>query len=237
MVLFFTVKAIIDPYIINRFRITLNKINALGLFQVRYFFAQKCKCYFIRAHPVLFEHKHSNRTEEFKVSFTPKKVFILENGKYKEITYREFLKLKSNPIAFGDRKFIGIHGMIFEAEEKLYREFYSYNRRVMYVEKAAKEENIKILSYDALSPEKLDSEAFLVDIESDFIEDVELKIMSEQLHRYIDMLTPQEKELVQAIYFQGLTERDFAEIEGVTQNAIHKRKTRILAKLKKFLKN
>ncbi len=71
--------------------------------------------------------------------------------------------------------------------------------------------------------------------ERDFVEDVELKIMSETLHRCIDLLTPKEKELIQALYFQGLSERDYAEFEGVSQNAIHKRKKRILAKLKKFI--
>lgn len=169
------------------------------------------------------------------MSFIPKKIFILENGKHKEITYREFLKLKSDKKTYGNRKFIGIHGMIFEADEKSYRKYYSYKRRLMYVEKSAKEENINVLSYDAFPYEQISSEAFLEDVASNFVEKVELKIMSEQLHRCIDLLTAKEKELVQAIYFQGLTERDFAEIEGVTQNAIHKRKARILAKLKKFL--
>ena len=36
-------------------------------------------------------------------------------------------------------------------------------------------------------------------------------------------------------YAEGLTEREYAEQLGVFRNAIHKRKVRILGKLKKFL--
>lgn len=169
------------------------------------------------------------------MNFTPKKIFILENGKHKEITYQEFLKLKYDKKAFGNRKFVGVHGMIFEAEEKLYRKFYAYKRRLLYIAETAEEENIEELSYDALTTAEFNGENIIVDAEQDFTEELELRIMTEKLHKCIDLLSPREKELIQAIYFQGLSERDFAKIEGVSQNAINKRKKRILAKLKIFL--
>lgn len=206
--------------------------ETLGSF---YFFAHNCEICFIRGPPVLFERKKSNRTEECKVNFTPKKIFILENGKHKEITYQEFLKLKYDKKAFGNRKFVGVHGMIFEAEEKLYRKFYAYKRRLLYIAETAEEENIEELSYDALTTAEFNGENIIVDAEQDFTEELELRIMTEKLHKCIDLLSPREKELIQAIYFQGLSERDFAKIEGVSQNAINKRKKRILAKLKIFL--
>lgn len=169
------------------------------------------------------------------MGFIPKKIFILENGKHKEITYQEFLKLKSDKEAYGNKKFVGAHGMIFEAEEKLYRNFYSYKRRLLYITEAAAEENIEEVSYDALTMAEFNGESAIADTERNFVDDVELKLMSEKLHHCIDLLTPKEKELIQAVYFQGLSERDFAEIEGVSQNAINKRKKRILTKLKKLL--
>ena len=230
-VLFFTVKSLIYPLIVSRFRITLTENNALGLFQVRYFFARKRKDCYIRAPPVLFEQNKSNRTEVYQVNFIPKKIFILDNGKHKEITYQEWLKLKSDKDTFGNRKFVGAHGMIFEADEKLYREYYSYKRYLLYIAETKAKENIEEVSYDVLST----AEFKISNAERDFVEDVELKFMSETLHRCIDLLNPKEKELIQALYFQGLSERDYAEFEGVSQNAIHKRKKRILAKLKKFL--
>ncbi len=206
-------------------------IDALGNVQVRYFFARNCEICCIRGPPVLFEIKKSNRTEVYQVNFIPKKIFILDNGKHREITYQEFLKLKSDKEIFGNRKFVGAHGMIFEADEKLYREYYSYKRHLLYIAETAAEENIEEVSYDVLST----AEFKISNAERDFVEDVELKIMSEILHRCIDLLNSKEKELIQALYFQGLSERDYAEFEGVSQNAIHKRKKRILAKLKKFI--
>lgn len=55
------------------------------------------------------------------------------------------------------------------------------------------------------------------------------------LHRIIAQLTESERKLVQAIYFDGLTEREYAGLLGVCRNAVHKRKIRILSKIRKAL--
>lgn len=44
-----------------------------------------------------------------------------------------------------------------------------------------------------------------------------------------------DKQLLQALFFDGMTEREYAERAGVFRNAVHKRKARILAKLKKSM--
>lgn len=62
-------------------------------------------------------------------------------------------------------------------------------------------------------------------------------IMYEKLHKALQMLREEERELIVKIYFEEKTEREIADAEGVYRNAIHKRKQRILEKLKKFLKN
>ena len=48
-------------------------------------------------------------------------------------------------------------------------------------------------------------------------------------------LTPEEQALIQALFFEEKTERQYAEELGVYRNAIHVRKTKILKKLKKLL--
>lgn len=57
------------------------------------------------------------------------------------------------------------------------------------------------------------------------------------LYSAMSMLSDLEKQLLQALFFDGLTEREYAELTGVFRNAVHKRKVRILAKLKKFMEN
>ena len=55
------------------------------------------------------------------------------------------------------------------------------------------------------------------------------------LHRIIAQLSESEQRLIQAIYFDGLTEREYADLLGVCRNAVHKRKIRILSKIRKIL--
>jgi len=55
------------------------------------------------------------------------------------------------------------------------------------------------------------------------------------LYSAMSMLSDLDKQLLQALFFDGLTEREYAELTGVFRNAVHKRKVRILAKLKKIM--
>ena len=61
------------------------------------------------------------------------------------------------------------------------------------------------------------------------------KLEVDKLHTALAMLTPEEQALIQALFFEEKTERQYAEELGVYRNAIHVRKTRILKKLKKLL--
>lgn len=59
----------------------------------------------------------------------------------------------------------------------------------------------------------------------------------EALRRIIAQLSESDQQLIQALYFDNLTEREYAEQLGVYRNAIHKRKMRILSKIKKLLES
>lgn len=62
-------------------------------------------------------------------------------------------------------------------------------------------------------------------------------IRTEELLKTVASLSAEDQALVQALFYKGLTEREYAEQLGVFRNAIHKRKVRILGKLKNFLEN
>ena len=72
-----------------------------------------------------------------------------------------------------------------------------------------------------------------VSIEEDLIE----KIEREELHSAIAKLSAKEKELIQALFFDGYTERQWSTLTGIPQKTINDRKHKILEKIKKFLKN
>lgn len=58
---------------------------------------------------------------------------------------------------------------------------------------------------------------------------------SDLLHTAISKLKPKQRELINAIYFEGISVNDYAAKEGVKQNAISMRLARAKNNLKKFL--
>ncbi len=68
------------------------------------------------------------------------------------------------------------------------------------------------------------------------VEEIAIKaVMVSKLLEGLNLLTKEERELIIALFYEGMTEREYAEIKGVYHNAIHKRKMRILKKLENFL--
>ena len=57
------------------------------------------------------------------------------------------------------------------------------------------------------------------------------------LQRAMQLLTQADMELLRAIYYQGMTERQFAKKKSIHYMTIHNRKVSILHKLKKILEN
>lgn len=60
-------------------------------------------------------------------------------------------------------------------------------------------------------------------------------IESETLRQVLSALADTEKALVEALYFNGLAEREYAKKTGVAPMTLHDRKIRILKKMKKML--
>ena len=74
--------------------------------------------------------------------------------------------------------------------------------------------------------------------EAESVEETVLwKLQYEQLHKALSLLPDDERELIDRLFFQGQTEREAAADMGIYRNAVHKRKNRILEKLKNFLEN
>lgn len=61
------------------------------------------------------------------------------------------------------------------------------------------------------------------------------KIMCEKLHLCLQALETSERELIQVLFFQELSERQFSEKTGIPQKTINDRRHRIIAKLKKMM--
>ena len=93
-------------------------------------------------------------------------------------------------------------------------------------------------------PSREDSYERLLDIGVQFeekapgVEEQMLRRMeAEQLHKMLSFLSADEQYLIQEIYFHERTARDFAKELGYSQNAVNKRKKRILDKLRRLMEN
>lgn len=71
--------------------------------------------------------------------------------------------------------------------------------------------------------------------EHDYESDVFNGIEKERLKAAFEILTPEQRELIKLVYFDGVPQKDIAEHRGVDPTAIRNRLNKIYKKLKKFL--
>ncbi len=90
-------------------------------------------------------------------------------------------------------------------------------------------------SLQMLTTDDFNGEDILVDTSQEIDDAVIHKIMLDKLRDSFVLLSDEEQKLIHEIYFNGLSEKNLAEKSGVSQVAIHKRKIKILDKLKKII--
>lgn len=78
---------------------------------------------------------------------------------------------------------------------------------------------------------------YISDDTEDVADTVARLLLVDKLRLVISMLSSEEQELIQALFFRGLSERKWSNECGIPQKTINDRKQRILAKLKKMLEN
>lgn len=171
------------------------------------------------------------------------KIFYVLNDRndtskgYTEVT-QEFIKKYIESFTEGRPYFINLGYAVMETDEANYRAFYKNVNRNKYL----RDEAIRVgeVSFDALDSKDFDEntvDAFCVDQSEPLDEKITRKIMIEKLPEAISILSDEEKELIYKIYFNHKSERELSIELNVSNIAIHKRKTRILKKLKNFFEN
>lgn len=113
------------------------------------------------------------------MKYTPKKVFILEEGKYIEMPYEEFNRRKQEDESYREKWFLSLHGMLMEVTKEEYLSYYKEKRRQRYIEERAKK--FGTFSYDALTTDEFNGEDILVDSVTDISKEVEHHLMLEKL--------------------------------------------------------
>ena len=146
-----------------------------------------------------------------------------------------------------NKRKLWVNGQFIEVSEEVYQVYMQGDRKMRYFETDLKIERT-ILAEDGTVqraiPSREDSlDRLMGDNARQFedtresVEDAVLrKLAEDDLRRALKKLTDEEYALVYALFYEGRTERDYAKELGVSQVAVHKRKQRILKKLKEILK-
>lgn len=145
-----------------------------------------------------------------------------------------------------DRKRLWISGQFIEVSEEVYAVYMQGDRKMRYFENDLKTERtvldkegrvIKVIPSREDSLDRLaeDQAAQFADRHESVEEAVLRRLSIQELYQALEQLSQSEKALIKAIFFDGKTEREYAEELGVYHNAVHTRKMRVLKKLKKVL--
>lgn len=138
------------------------------------------------------------------------------------------------------------NGQFIEVTHEVYTVLIKSDRKIKYFENDLKEEKIILdkkgtvveivpSREDSLDRLQDDNERQFAD-NSDSVEEIALRnLRYEQLHNAISMLKPDEQALIEALYFNFLTQDDYAKQIGLSQQAVSKKRTKILKKLKIFI--
>ena len=130
--------------------------------------------------------------------------------------------------------YIKISGQMIEVTKEVYREFRYMERHMQTLEE--KDKRHRVISYNALDPDETLGEEAVPDLTTPSVEDQAIAgLMAAKLRRCLALLSEDDRRLIQAIYYEGLSERELSEREGVPQTTINYRRNLIVQKLRKML--
>ena len=129
--------------------------------------------------------------------------------------------------------YVKIAGYLYEVSKEIHDRYKREERRHRYLEDTKK--GIIVLSYDAWDEDSKIGESVIIDESMDVEKEAVKNIMFEKLRDGLSTLTDYELYIVEHLIYQEKTERELAKKLNISQNAVHKRKVKVLEKLKKFL--
>lgn len=130
---------------------------------------------------------------------------------------------------------IKVQGVLVEVTKEVYLAYYSVERHARTLDEKDVR-NGKVL-YSTLDTEETLGEEMIPDLGAARVEDVAIgNVLCEKLRQCLALLSEQEQELIQAFYFEGLTEREYAQRIGISQKGVNKRRHKIMDKLRAMMK-
>jgi RNA polymerase sigma factor (sigma-70 family) len=147
---------------------------------------------------------------------------------------RQLNERRANDPAYTGKRFIPLHGMLMEVTEADYRSFYRDAERQKYLRKEA--DRAGEVSYNALDTDEMSGEDIIPETSPPPDEQVEDKLLVEDMLSCFGRLDEADRRLLAAIYFNGKSERELARLLGIPRMTLNYRKSQALAKLKEMMK-
>ncbi len=169
------------------------------------------------------------------MKYAPRKVYIKENNVYVELSYEDFCRRRQTDQSYMDKLFIPVQGCLLEVVREQYADFYREKERWRYLKKL--DASHSLLSLEGFTDSEGNVIDFVVDETADVAETVIRAAMVDRLKAALSLLSDSEQALIQAIFFEELSEREVGLRLGITQSVVNKRKAKILAKLRKIIEN
>ena len=124
----------------------------------------------------------------------PKAVYIIENGKYTELTYEEFRRREQICPLYADKLFLPLYGRLMEVSKEDYEEYYRAKRRQKYLDERSADNGD--FSYDMLTTDEFSGEDILIADQPDICETIVERMMTDKLRKAILKLTDEEQLLI-----------------------------------------
>lgn len=133
-----------------------------------------------------------------------------------------------------ERYVIKVDGQLVEVTPDVYYAYFRMERRERWQEEKKQAHNV--VSYDALDDGETVGIEAMPDLASPSMEESAMtKEIHEKLHRAVDALPKAERELIKAIFFDGMSTREYAKRSGLSQTGVSYRLRKILSKLRIFI--
>ncbi len=131
--------------------------------------------------------------------------------------------------------YIRVPEALVEVSKDVYLAYHQEERRSRTV--TEKDQRNGLAFYDELDTGDLTGQEMIPDRNVVSVEDIAItNVMLDKLRLCLPLLSKSDQELIYALFYCGLSEREYAEILGISQKAVNKRRHKMLCKLRKLIK-
>ena len=128
---------------------------------------------------------------------------------------------------------IMVSGKLVTVSCEIYQAYYSMERHTRMLDE--KDQRHGLVQYSNLDTPEILGEDMIPDRDAVSTEDAAIaRVLHEKLHQCLKLLPENDQKLLNAIYFEGLSERQLSELEGIPQSTINDRRRKAIMRLKKY---